>query len=63
MMRRMSYMPDLGLRKNRQGPLTFNIMGIPNRKHGLGYIGSKGTSKKEKMLSDYFVKEAAKQVF
>lgn len=59
MMKRMSYLPSLGLGKNQQGSPTFNIVGIPRRKHGLGYICSSGVLKKEKKA----LEKAAKQVF
>lgn len=64
MMRKMSYMPSLGLGKNQQGPHAFNIVGVSNDKHGPGYTGAGIISKKEKkMLIDCFVKEVAKLVF
>ncbi|KAG5564943.1 hypothetical protein RHGRI_000971 [Rhododendron griersonianum] len=63
-MKKMSYMPGLGLGKNLQGPAQFEEPGTLTRVTGVGYHPSE--DKKEKKgdrLEDYFVKEEAKQIY
>ncbi|KAG5536191.1 hypothetical protein RHGRI_023845 [Rhododendron griersonianum] len=63
-MKKMSYMPGLGLGKNLQGPAKFEAQGTLIRTTGLGYLlSSDGKMKKGDKLEDYFVKEKAKQIY
>ncbi|KAI8568357.1 hypothetical protein RHMOL_Rhmol02G0191800 [Rhododendron molle] len=63
-MKKMSYMPGLGLGKNLQGPAKFKAQGTLVRTTGLGYSpSSSGKVKMGNRLEDYFVKEEAKQIY
>ncbi|XP_058208176.1 uncharacterized protein LOC131321189 [Rhododendron vialii] len=63
-MKKMSYMPSLGLGKNLQGPAKFEARETLIRTTGLGYSPSNGSkTNKGDRLEDYFVKEKTKQVY
>ncbi|KAG5544329.1 hypothetical protein RHGRI_016922 [Rhododendron griersonianum] len=63
-MKKMSYMPGLGLGKNLQGPAQFEEPGTLTRVTGVGYHPSEDRKeKKGDRLEDYFVKEKAKQIY